>query len=262
MSTNEPPVDPPAPPPPGGEYPSYGAPPPSAPYGGAPDAGGYGALPPSGGYGAPPTGPSGYSVGTAWSYGWSKFTANVGQILIAVLVLVGVQIVAQILGYIVDDALVLRWVFSLAAWVLSMIIGAGIVRAALDITEGKTVNAANILAPHKLGEVVIASLLTGVATFIGLILCVLPGLAVMFFTSFTLYFLMDREELGAIDAIRASFDFTWNNASNVIVWFLVSLATWFVGALLCGVGLIAAVPVVLIGTAYTYKKLTGQPVAP
>ncbi len=123
-----------------------------------------------------------------------------------------------------------------------MIIGAGIVRAALDITEGRSVNAAEILTPHKLGDVIVVSLLTGIATFIGLILCVLPGLAVMFFTSFTLYFLMDREELGAIDAIKASFEFTKNNAGNVILWFLLSLATWFVGALLCGVGLIAAVP--------------------
>jgi len=275
MSTNEPPVDPPAsnPEPPvppvppgqpsGGEPGSYGAPPPPPPAGGygAPYAGGYGAPPPAGGYGAPPTGPGDYSVGTAWSYGWTKFTANLGQILVAVLLLVGIQIAVQVLTYIVSDSLVVSWLFNLASWVLSMIIGAGLVRAALDITAGRSVDAAKILTPHKLGDVIVVSLLTGIATFIGIILCVLPGLAVMFFTSFTLYFLMDREELGAIDAIKASFEFTKNNAGHVIVWFLLSLATWFVGALLCGVGLIAAIPLVLIGTAYTYKKLTGQPVA-
>lgn len=268
MSTNEPPVDPPASnpeppvPPSGGEPGGYGAPPPPPAGGyGAPYAGGYSAPPPAGGYGAPPTGPGDYNVGTAWSYGWNKFTANIGQILVAVLLLVGVQIAVQILSYLVSDTLIISWLFSLAAWVLSMIIGAGIVRAALDITEGKTINVAELLTPRKLGDVIVVSLLTGIATFIGLILCVLPGLAVMFFTSFTLYFLMDREELGAIDAIKASFEFTKNNAGNVIVWFLLSLATWLVGALLCGVGLIVAVPVVLIGTAYTYKKLTGQPVA-
>jgi hypothetical protein len=277
MSTNEPPVDPPAsspeppvppssgepggyaapPPPPGG----YGAPPPPAGGYGAPYSGGYGAPPPAGGYGAPPTGPGDYSVGNAWSYGWTKFTANIGPILVAVLLLVGVQVAVQVLTYIVSDSLVISWLFSLASWVLSMIIGAGLVRAALDITAGRSVDAAQLLSPHKLGDVVVVSVLTGLATFIGLILCVLPGLAVMFFTSFTLYFLMDREELGAIDAIKASFEFTTKNAGNVIVWFLLSLATWFVGLLLCGVGLIAAVPIVLIGTAYTYKKLTGQEVA-
>jgi uncharacterized membrane protein len=234
MSTNEPP---PPEQPPGG----YGAPPPPPP--------------------APAQGGGGYSAGTAWSYGWNKFTSNLGQILLAVIVLVVVQIAVQAISYLVSDALLVRWVFSLAAWVLSMIIGAGIVRFALDITEGKRLDAATILTPNKLGDVIIVSLVTGVLTFIGLILCVLPGLAVMFFTSFSLYFLMDREDLGAIDAIKASFEFTKNNAGSVIVWFLLGLATWIVGALLCGVGLIAAIPVVLIGTAYTYKTLNGQPVA-
>ena len=83
----------------------------------------------------------------------------------------------------------------------------------------------------------------------------------MFFTSYTLYFLMDREEMGAVDAIKASFDFTKDNAGNVILWFLLSVLAWFVGALLCGVGLIVAIPVVLIGTAYTYKTLNNEPVA-
>jgi uncharacterized membrane protein len=91
---------------------------------------------------------------------------------------------------------------------------------------------------------------------------VIPGLVVAFLTSFTLYFLMDRQELGAIDAIKASYSFTTKNVGNVIVWFLLCLATYVVGFVLCGVGLIAAVPVILIGTAYTYKTLNGQPVAP
>ena len=67
--------------------------------------------------------------------------------------------------------------------------------------------------------------------------------------------------MGAIDAIKASFEFTKANAGNVILWFLLSLVAWFVGALLCGVGLIVAIPVVLIGTAYTYKTLNNEPVA-
>ena len=234
MSTNEPPM-----PPAGGDY--YGTPPP----------------PPS----APPGGGS-YSAGTAWSYGWNKFVANVGQVLIAVLVLVAVQIVFQAISWTLRDQPVLTFLLGLVSWVISMIIGAGIVRFALDITEGKQLNAATLLTPHRLGEVVIASVIISVLTFVGLILCVLPGLAVMYFTSFTLYFLMDRPELGAIDSIKASFEFTKDNAGSVILWFLLSIGTWVVGALLCGIGLIVAIPVVLIGTAYTYKTLNNQPVAP
>jgi hypothetical protein len=255
MSTNEPPPEhpddattPPPPPPPPPPTSGYGAVPPPPP-------------PPGGGYGAPPTGTGGYSAGTAWSYGWSKFVANLGQILIAVLVLVAVEIVISVLRYLVSDSWILAWVFGLASWIVGLIIGAGIVRLALDITEGKQLEAAKILTPVKLGEVIVASLLISIATFVGFILLVIPGILVMYFTSFTLFFLMDRQELGAVDAIKASFDFTKNNAGSVIVWFLLSLATWIVGLCLCGVGLIAAIPVILIGTAYTYRTLNGQPVA-
>lgn len=245
MSTNEPPLPP---------YGNEGAPPPPPP--------------PTGGYGEPPMppppvapGPAGeYSVGNAWKYGWDKTLANIGQVLIAVLVLFAVQIVFNVAGYAIDS-LILRWLLSLAGWIVSMIVAAGIVRFALDVTEGKQLNAATLLTPNKLGDVVVSSILIGIATFVGLILCVIPGLLVMFFTSYTLYFLMDRPELGAIDAIKASFEFTKANAGNVILWFLLGLATWFVGALLCGIGLLLAIPVVLIGTAYTYKTIKGQPVA-
>lgn len=217
--------------------------------------------PPSGGYGAPPGPAGGYSAGTAWTFGWSKFVAHLGSILIAVLVLVAVQVLVQVLSYLVDDNYLLRWVISLAGWVLSMIIGAGLVRGALDITEGRELDPKTLLTPKRLGEVIVASILISLATFVGLVLCVIPGLLVAFFTSFTLYFLMDRQDLGAIDAIKASFGFTKDNAGSVIVWFLLSLTTYIVGFLLCGVGLIVAIPVILIGTAYTYKTLNGQPVA-
>ena len=286
MSTNEPPPEQPAadgtpPPPPPPPPPSYGDP-----------AGGYGGGTPPPPPPAPPGGGSSggastYSVGNAFSYGWNKFTANVGQILLAVLILVGVLIVIQIVGYFIGQAVacdpsvkftdngietedcggiftvqnIVSWLFSLISWVISLIIGAGIVRAALDITEGRELEAGTVLKPHKLTEVVIASVLIGIATFIGFILCIIPGILVAFFTSYTLYFLMDREDLGAVDAIKASFEFTKNNAGNVILWFLISLVAWFVGALLCGIGLIIALPVILIGTAYTYKTLSNEPVA-
>jgi uncharacterized membrane protein len=219
-------------------------------------------MPPSPPPFRPPYGGGGYSVGNAFSYGWTKFIQNLAQVLVAAVVLVVVLVAVQAIGYVLGRGIVLQWLFGLASWIVTMIVSAGLVRGALDVTEGRQLDPRTLLTPHKLGDVVVASLLTGIATFVGFILLVIPGLLVMFFTSYTLYFLMDRQGLGAIDAIKASFEFTKTNAADVILWFLLSLAAWFVGALLCGVGLVVAVPVVLLGTAYTYKTLDNQPVAP
>ena len=67
---------------------------------------------------------------------------------------------------------------------------------------------------------------------------------------------MDRK-LGAVDAIKASIDLVKNNLGPAIVWMLLALVCAIVGAIACGVGLLVAIPVILISQAYTVRALTG-----
>lgn len=209
--------------------------------------------------------------------------------MVAVIVLVAVMLVLQGIGFFIARAVscdptatltdngirvetcnrgffsagnIVQWLFSLLSWIVSFVISAGLVRGALTIVDGRDLDPKTLLTPHRLPEVIVASILTSIATFIGLALCVIPGLIISFLLSYTLYFLMDRDDMSVGDAIRASFEFTTKNLGNVVLWFLLSLVTAIVGALLCGIGLLAAIPVILIGTAYTYRSLSGRPVAP
>lgn len=229
-----------------------------------------------------------YSASTAWSYGWDKFVANLGPILLAVLVLLGVQLALSLVGGLASrgaacdpglnrsgadfapnscggffswQTFVLLF-FLLLDWIVSLVIATGIVRGALDIVEGRTIDYRRMLSPALLVDVLVTALIVGGLTFVGLVLFVVPGLLVMFFTSFALLFLVDRADMSPVDAITASFELVKDNPGPVLTWFLLGVVTWIVGLCLCGIGLLAAVPVILIGTAYTYKKLTGQPVAP
>ena len=82
-----------------------------------------------------------------------------------------------------------------------------------------------------------------------------------FLTSYTLLFIVDKQ-MGAIDAIKASYELVTKNLGNTLVyWLLASLIT-LVGACLCGLGLLVAIPVALVGYAYTYRRLQNQPVVP
>ena len=47
---------------------------------------------------------------------------------------------------------------------------------------------------------------------------------------------------------------------TALVWAVVAFAITLLGFLACGVGAIVSIPVAFIGTAYTYKKLTGREV--
>ena len=82
----------------------------------------------------------------------------------------------------------------------------------------------------------------------------------LFLTSFTLHFIIDKD-MGAIDAIKASISFVMANIGTLIVLLPGLIAAYIVGALLCGVGLLVAIPVVVIATAYAYRTLQGEQVA-
>jgi len=66
----------------------------------------------------------------------------------------------------------------------------------------------------------------------------------------------------AMDAIKASVNFVTSHLGDTIVFWLLGLVTIIVGTILCLVGLLVAVPVLLIAAAYTYRVLNGQQVTP
>ena len=88
----------------------------------------------------------------------------------------------------------------------------------------------------------------------------MPGLIIGFLTSYSLYFVIDKN-MSPVDAIKASIDLCTKNLGNTVIWYIVGGIIAVVGFIVCLVGALVSVPVVLIGTAYTYKKLTGQAVA-
>lgn len=258
---------PPPPPPPGG----YGNPPP-------PPGGGYG------GYSGPPAGTPPYSVGSAASYGWAKFQANAAQIVIAGLIALVAIVVFQVLaavirGILTTDpecvatgtsvsctdgsgffvALLASAVSSFLFFVAYQIIGAGIIRGSLGITEGRSFEFTELFKTDKIGPVVVTSLISGAIIFVGTLLCVLPGIVASFMLSYALYFVIDQD-MAPMQAITASFNLVKDNVGTALVWAVVAFAITLLGFLACGVGAIVSIPVAFIGTAYTYKKLTGREV--
>ena len=264
--TPDTPSSPPTPPGYGTPYGGYGTPPPP---------------PPPAGFGGPQSQP--WSLGDALSYGWTKFTANLGQIIVAAIVfLLGVAIALGLAAALMSalttsstlnletgeieggsSFLTRTLAQTLAGFVVSCVVwilGAVIVRGALDVTDGRALEFGRLFSRLNLGNVVLASVLVAVLVAVGTALCYIPGIIVGFLASYTLYFLIDQD-LSPVDAIKASFIFTKDHLGETIVWYIVGGIVAMVGFCLCGIGALVSVPVVVLGTAYTYKKLTGQPVA-
>jgi len=157
-------------------------------------------------------------------------------------------------------ALVMAAIFGFVFVVFGAVMQAGIARGVLAITNGHRLELATMFRFENIVTVIVAGLLVGVATGVGVLLCVLPGLIVAFLSQFYVWFIVDKR-LGAVDAIKASFRLISNNVGAMIVFFLATMLAYLVGALLCGVGLLAAVPVIYIAQGYTYRRLQGEQVA-
>ena len=157
--------------------------------------------------------------------------------------------------------LLVSLLFAIIGLVWNYLVQAGLARCGLALTEGRPLVIGELLSMNKLGRIIGAGILLGIMTVIGLILCIIPGLIVIFFGSYFVYFIVDQD-MGAVESIKASFSFVKDNLGSLFLLLLLSWVILFVGALLCGIGLFVAYPVVYIAYAYAYKALRGAPVAP
>jgi uncharacterized membrane protein len=155
-------------------------------------------------------------------------------------------------------------ILAIGGVVLLLVIGAiqsAYLGALLDIANGEQVAIGSFFKPRNVGSVVLGTLIVGVLTAIGYVLCVLPGLAVAIFTIFTTILIVERS-LPPIDAIKASIDIVKANFVQVLLAWLIFSVITAVGSFLCGIGLIVALPVATLFLVYTYRKLSGGQVAP
>jgi uncharacterized membrane protein len=103
--------------------------------------------------------------------------------------------------------------------------------------------------------------LLSVLSTVGYLLCVLPGIVFAIFSFFTIYFVVDKGS-DPVAAIGSSFSLVGGNFGNALLTGLLAALVLLAGALLCLVGLLAAVPIVSLAGAYAFRRFQEQPVAP
>lgn len=143
---------------------------------------------------------------------------------------------------------------------VTVIFSAALMKASLDVVRGQKPTLGGSFSHINWLQVVIASLIISVLATIGYYLYLLPGIVVGFLTLFTLFFVIDKD-MPALDALKGSFSLATQNVGSVILFILISVVVTVFGVLACCVGLVAALPILTIATAYTYRRLLGEPVA-
>ncbi len=274
MTTNEPPSypgdsDPAATPPPSGsgESPTSGLP-------------SYGSVtPPEGGFPPPPPPPpqapggsaEGFSAPDAIGWGWGKFTAKPLPVIIAGAVWLVVYIAATAIGSAALGQSAYGMggmsfslgsiVVGIAVSTVTFTIAAFIARAALDVADGQDFDFGAAIGKVNVANVVIAALLVAVATQVGFLLLVLPGVIISFLSWFTLFYVVEDDAKSPVEAITDSVKLVSSRVGDSLLLALLSVLVMIVGAIALIVGLAVAYPVVLLASAYAYRRFRGQPVA-
>jgi uncharacterized membrane protein len=240
-------------------------------------------------YGAPPAAAGGYSPVTAIQYGWAKFTKSPSTLLVPALIVLVINIVLSGIVYFVLNGIFLgthdctRTVFGtkldtqcgpgffmtifvgalssgVSTFITSMF-GAGLIKSALNVADGLPVNPGDVLGYATKPAVVTTAAMLGVLSFVGTLLCYLPAIVISFLTVFAMFYVVDKG-LAGVEAIKASVSLVTSHLGETILFYLLAAVCLIVGAILCLVGLLAAVPVVLAGAAYTFRVLNNEPVSP
>ncbi len=254
--------------------PSYGSvPPPLDPPGGS-----SGSVPPPPPPPAPPSySAQGFSPAEAIKWGWLKFSENVGAVILAMFAVLAITIAVGFVSTLLSGGFSARspmqgpfqfesagpgeLLAQLLQSAVSVILGGVAAKAALEVTEGKPFDFFGAFGKVNLVQLVIAAVLVSIATIIGFILLVIPGLIVMFLTYLTTYAVVDDDK-SAIDGIKHSVKLTSDNIGDALLLALLNILVVIAGVAALCVGLLVAIPVTVFATAYAYRAFNGQPIAP
>lgn len=135
----------------------------------------------------------------------------------------------------------------------------GVMRGALGRTRGQSPSFADMLESRHFGSFAGYVILYRIAMFVGLALCILPGLLVLVFFQFGPYLILDRG-MGIRDAARTSASMAARNLGPVAVVAMIVAFLELIGGLFFGLPLLVTLPVAALVTAHVYRQLQGQPV--
>jgi len=211
------------------------------------------------------------SVGDAIRYGWDRFKVNAWTWIGAVVIAAIIQGVLNTFfgnrsAFRVDtfgqSLWTVGWIIgSIVTVVVGYLINAAFVRGALHEVDGQRPSLGSFFRFTNVANVILAGILVGVVTAVGLILFVIPGLIVGFLSWWTLQFVIDRHE-SAIEGFRSSFRAISSQAGRVFLLALALIGINILGAIPLGLGLLITVPVSTIASTYAYRVVSGGEVAP
>lgn len=167
---------------------------------------------------------------------WEAFTRKPVELVVGMLI-------ATVTGFLLITAG--------AAWL-------GMSQQALDVVRGRDVTIGTALQGYqRFVTSLVAMLLVGLSILVGGVLCIIPGLAALFFFSWTFMCMVDDPKLDAVGAMKRSFALAKSAPVATLVGIGASIVLNIVGSTVV-VGVLVTTPLALLFEAALYDALTAK----
>ncbi|MDQ1250135.1 MAG: hypothetical protein QG597_4514 [Actinomycetota bacterium] len=154
----------------------------------------------------------------------------------------------------------LSLIISIVFWVLTVLAQIGLINASLKITRGERPAFSDLWTPQHFWQFIFVSILYGLAVGFGLLLCLIPGLLVIWGWQFAQY-----SALNSGPGVFASFGESWRmvmaNKGPAVVTLLVLFVASLITLITCGIGALVVAPFSTLFMANMFRQFRKEPVA-
>lgn len=129
---------------------------------------------------------------------------------------------------------------------------------ALKVVRGQRGDISDLFQPTtRFVPMLIAVVCALLGTYIGLALCLIPGIIFALGVQLYPYVVMERG-LGGIDALKESWNLTSGHKLDLFVYWLLVALLYIAGVCACGVGVLVVIPITWFALAKIYLQLVGD----
>jgi uncharacterized membrane protein len=155
----------------------------------------------------------------------------------------------------------MSYAFSLLGILVDVLLVFGLIRAALEVVEGRIPSLADVFRPDGYGPFLVASVLFLIGLYLGLLVLVVPGLIFGVVFQFYEFVVAEHPDVPATVALRRSAQITRSARVRLFGLAVVLLLLNLAGFMVCVVGLVVTYAISAVALAYVYRLLSGQPIA-
>ncbi len=198
-----------------------------------------------------------FSKKEALVYAWETFKKNWQFLLVVIIVVAAVNFIPSIFqNQLKNNFPAFSFVLGLAAKILQIVVSIGLIAISLKFIDGKKPIIEDLFKHYNLAwNYFLSSLLYGLIVFAGVLLLVVPGIIWAVKFQFYSYFVVDKK-MGPLEAISASGKLTQGHKWNLFLLGLIFAGLCLLGIIAFGIGIFIVWPVIMIATAYVYRKLS------